>query len=102
MFYEVILTCLKSRGKMARDFLKLRNVFSLTQMVTEPTGVISFLSNALDLTITNRPDFLTEIACLPGISDHFVLYCKICLDRTKQLKSTKQAKISQGWLWRYK
>lgn len=73
MSHEVILTCLKACGKMARDFLELCNVFSLTRMVTEPTGGISFLSNALDLILTNRSDLLTEIPYLPGISDHFLL-----------------------------
>lgn len=76
-------------SSMAQDFLELCSTFSLTQLIKEPTRITPSVSNTLDLILTTRPDLVSEVTCLPGISDHSLLSFKVCLEQPKMVKTIK-------------
>lgn len=65
------------------------SVFSLTQLVTQPTRRTQTTANILDLVLTSRPDLASSITYLPSLSDHSLLSFNINLPRTKYAKKSK-------------
>lgn len=57
----------------ASEFFNFCSIFSLTQLVDHSTRISSHAANTLDLILTTRPDFTSDITYLPGISDHSLL-----------------------------
>lgn len=55
------------------DFLDLCSLFSLTQLVCEPTRISKETANILDLILCSHPDLITDVSCIPGVSDHLAL-----------------------------
>lgn len=80
------LTALPSES---RNFLDLCSVFSLSQVVKEPTRITDTTSNILDLVLTSRPDLTSPVIVLPGVSDHSVVSFDI-LFQTVKTRSTRK------------
>lgn len=74
---------------LAKEFLEMCSVFSFSQLVKEPTRTTLSTSNTLDLILTTRPDLASDIAVLPGLSDHFILTFEIKLSRPKDKNKSK-------------
>ena len=51
--------------------------FYFTQLVHVPTCCTPTAANTLDLILTTKPDLLSDIAVIPGISDHVHIALKI-------------------------
>lgn len=76
-------------NKLAQDFLDLCSTFSLTQLVRQPTRITSTVSNILDLLLTSVPDFVSNVTCLPGLSDHSLITFQMNFSRPKSSKKYK-------------
>lgn len=79
---------LTSFSQESSDFLEMCSIFSLTQLVSEPTRIADNCANTLDLILTNRPDFVSPITYLPGISDH----CLLTLDIHAPILKTRRVR----------
>ena len=56
--------------KQNEMFLGVLADHHLTQMVKEPTRK----GNILDLFLTSKPSYVTDVQIIPGISDHDIVY----------------------------
>lgn len=81
--------CLCPFSANANEFLDLCSLFSLSQLVTHATRLSSKTANTLDLVLTNRPDFISTISYLPGISDHSLLNFSIDLPLPRSINRLK-------------
>lgn len=74
---------------LANDFIDLCSTFSLSQLVTQPTRRTSNVANILDLVLTTRPDLISSISQLPGISDHSLLTFSLNITRPNASNTRK-------------
>lgn len=73
----------------ANDFLNLCSVFSLSQLVKQPTRTTASVANTLDLVLSSHSDFVSNITHLPGLSDHTLLSFNINASCPKRVKTVK-------------
>lgn len=76
-------------SSIASDFMDVCTLFSLTQLITKPTRITQSVSNTLDLVLTSRPDLVSNITYLPGLSDHLLLTFDVNLIPPKKARNTK-------------
>lgn len=77
-------------SSQCKEFLDLCSLFSLTQLVVEPTRISNNAANILDLIFCSHPDIVANVACIPGLSDHLGLSFNISLPA---LKPTVEKKL---------
>lgn len=72
------------------SFINLCSVFSLHQIVSQPTRLANNAANTLDLVLTNCPDMVSDLSYLPGLSDHLALSfeLKYCQPPKHQVKKS--------------
>lgn len=75
------------------DFFNTCSVFSLSQLIRQPTRSTQTSANILDLVLTSRPDYVSSIAHLPGLSDHCMLSFDINLPRPKSKNKIKTIRL---------
>lgn len=73
----------------ASNFLDLCSVFSLSQLITQPTRTLNNTASTLDLILTNRPDFASSVTYSPGLSDHLLLTFHINASPPRKAKEKK-------------
>lgn len=74
---------------LGNDFLNICSLFSLTQVITQPTRLTQITANTLDLALTSRPDLVSDMTLLPGLSDHLLISFRINIPRPKASRKTK-------------
>lgn len=79
-----------SSSSQVSDFLNLCSTFTLTQLVTQPTRITDSTATVLDLVLTSRPDSVSCMTYLPGLSDHLILSFDISVPALETRKTTKQ------------
>lgn len=77
-------------SSQSAEFLSLCSLFSLTQLVTQPTRITSDSANVLDLILTSHPDIASNISYLPPLSDHLSLSFDMLMPVIKTEKRTKR------------
>lgn len=78
-----------SQTSNTNEFLDLCSLFNFSQIVTKPTRITNDTANTLDLILTTYPEVVSEIAYLPGMSDHLTLSFEINLPVPKNTRTTK-------------
>lgn len=76
-------------SSLAKEFLDFCSVFSFTQVVKQPTRITQSAANTLDLVLSSRSDFISDITYLPGLSDHALLSFHVNLSRPLAPKKSK-------------
>lgn len=62
-----------SQASNTNKFLDIWSLFNFSQWFTQPTRITSDTGNTLDLILTTCLEVVSEIAHLPGMSDHLIL-----------------------------
>lgn len=62
-----------SFSSQSNYFLDLCSLFSLSQLVLEPTRISTSAANILDLILCSHPDMVTNVSCFLGLSDRLGL-----------------------------
>lgn len=82
---------------LAKEFLDMGSVFSLTQLVIEPTRITNGTAHTLDLALSNVPDLICNLTHLPGLRDHSIvmfslkLLCPKTKNRGKPIRNYNRA-----------
>lgn len=86
------LPIMRPYSSISLEFLDLCAVFSLTQLITEPTRSTELASNTLDLVLTTRPELVSDITLSPGLSDPSLISFQANIHRPKKHNKIKIVK----------
>ena len=80
-------------------FTNFLNKYGLIQHITEPTRITSTSGTLIDLIISSSSNIVSEAGFLnmEGISDHFMVHCKIKIPREKQIPFIKTYRDFSGF-----